>query len=244
MPRPLIGITCGTSALDPHARNPQDRLNTAYSRAVALAGGVPVVLPTGGGPDAAGDVLSRLDGLLLSGGYDVDPSLFGEERHNGTLEIDAERDTSEVPLIRAALKRDMPIFAICRGIQVLNVVLGGTLIQDIPSQYETPICHSQGEARAMTTHRVQACGNSRLRRCLDTDVVDVNSFHHQALKVVAAPLRATATAPDGIVEAAEMDDATFIVGVQWHPEELVTSDKAALNLFRAFVGVAAGERLT
>lgn len=244
MPGPLIGITCGTSAFDPHARNPQDRLNHAYSRAVQMAGGIPVILPTAGTSGAEGEgegLLDRLDGLLLSGGYDVDPALFGEEKHNDTVEIDAGRDDAEMPLIHAALKRDMPILAICRGIQALNVALGGTLFQDIPSQLSTSIRHSQAEARGMATHSANICAGSRLRQILGAGVIEVNSFHHQALNSVAAPLRVTATAPDGVIEAVEMDEANFVVGVQWHPEELVTSDGLALELFRSFTGAAAGE---
>jgi putative glutamine amidotransferase len=207
---------------------------------VALAGGIPVIVPTAGAADEAEALLSRLDGLLLSGGYDVDPTLFGEERHNDTLEIDSARDDAEIPLIRAALARDLPLLAICRGIQVLNVTMGGTLYQDIPSQIGTPIRHSQGEPRSMATHSARICEDSRLRRCLDADEVEVNSFHHQALKGVAASLRVTATAPDGIVEGAEIEAARFVVGVQWHPEEMVTSDRAARSLFFSFILAAGG----
>jgi putative glutamine amidotransferase len=207
-----------------------------------MAGGIPVILPTAGAAGEAAAVLARLDGLLLSGGVDVNPSLFGEVKLNETVEIDSERDEAELPLIRAALERDLPVLAICRGIQALNVALGGTLYQDIPSQIDTSLRHSQAEARGLATHAARICGDSRLGRCLGEEVVQVNSFHHQALNAVAAPLRVTATAPDGIVEGAEMEGARFIVGVQWHPEEMVANDRAALSLFRAFVGAAAGEK--
>src|SRR5258706_11042875 len=149
---PLIGITCGSSALDPEAKNPQDRLNFAYSLAVAGAGAAPVIVPNLNGLSAVETLLDRLDGLVLSGGYDVHPRFFDEATLNGSVEIDEPRDAAELLLIRAALERDIPILAICRGIQSLNVVLGGTLYQDIPSQIPSPIRHSQTEPRPTATH--------------------------------------------------------------------------------------------
>src|SRR5436309_398641 len=125
---PLIGITCGTGATD--GKPPQDRLNRAYSHAIALAGGAPVILPNLA--EGSESLLDRLDGILVSGGWDIDPNLYGQEILNDTLEIDEPRDRSELPIIREALRRDMPMLAICRGIQSLNVALGGTLYQDLP----------------------------------------------------------------------------------------------------------------
>lgn len=241
MRRPLIGITCGTSSLDHQAKNPQDRLNHAYSRAVALAGGIPVILPNAGAMDSPDDVLDRLDGLLLSGGYDVAPGLFGEERLNDSVEIDGPRDEAEMPLIRAAVERDIPILAICRGVQILNVALGGTLIQDLPSQSDTRIRHRQECERHEATHGVSITAGSRLREIIGMAELDVNSFHHQSLKGVAEGLAVAATAADGVVEAVERSPARFLVGVQWHPEEMVEVSDGARRLFESFVSAAAGD---
>lgn len=240
MPKPLIGITCGTSALDPSAKNLQDRLNHSYSRAVARAGGIPVVIPNATTSGHPHDLLARLDGLLLSGGYDVAPDLYGERKVNDTVEVDSERDAAEMALIPKAIEIGMPILAICRGIQVLNVALGGTLIQDIPSQVETSICHSQKADRHVAVHRVSVEAGSRLCDALGTERLDVNSFHHQALKRAAAGLRVTAAAPDGTIEGVEGIGEGFLLGVQWHPEEMLDVQEPARKLFSAFVSAAAG----
>lgn len=239
MTRPLIGITCGTSALDKSAKNPQDRLNLAYSRAVWEAGGAPVVLPNLEEEEARAALLARVDGLLLSGGYDVCPALYGEETLNETVEIDALRDRTELPLIREALHRDLPLFAICRGIQTLNVALDGTLYQDIPAQQPGPIRHSQSEPRPTPTHSVSIEAGSLFARLAGDTAMRVNSFHHQALRDVAAGLTVTAWAEDGIIEAVEDSRARFLLGVQFHPEEMVGGCEKARRLFRAFVEAAA-----
>jgi putative glutamine amidotransferase len=232
---PLIGITCGTSSLDLHAKNPQDRLNTAYTRAVSLAGGAPVILPNRPDSSVIGAYLDRLDGLLLTGGFDVNPRLFGEKTLNGTVEIDHLRDDAELPLIRAALQRDLPIFAICRGIQTLNVCLGGTLYQDIPSQIPSHILHVQSEPRPTTTHSIEIESASRLADIVRARSMPVNSMHHQALKDVAPGLVVVARAEDGVVEAAEVAGKRFVLAVQFHPEEMVGNSEGARWLFAAFV---------
>jgi putative glutamine amidotransferase len=237
---PLIGITCGTSARDTRASNPQDRLNQSYSRAVAAVGGIPVILPNAGAPDDARVLLDRLDAVLLSGGYDVAPDRFGEEMLNETVEVDPERDQAELDLIYTVLDRDMPVLAICRGIQLLNVAMGGSLIQDIPSQVDTSLCHSQKAERSLATHPVRVEPGSKLGEIVGRETLDVNSFHHQAVKRVAEGLVVTAAAPDGIVEAVEAAGARFVVAVQWHPEEMVEKDDAAKRIFTAFVRAASG----
>lgn len=238
--RPLIGITCGTSALDPNARAPQDRLNQAYSIAVARSGAVPVILPTVWPGDDPNVLLDRLDGLLLSGGYDCAPCLYGEETLNESVEIDGRRDEWELPLIRAAVERGFPMLAICRGIQSLNVALGGTLIQDLPAQMPSDISHRQAEARDVATHAIEAAPNSRLASILgeSASVFAVNSFHHQALKRVADGLRVVACAPDSVIEAVEGTGASFLLGVQFHPEEMVFNSPGAQSLFNALTTAA------
>jgi putative glutamine amidotransferase len=232
---PLIGITCGSSSLDPTATNPQDRLNCAYSHAVSMVGGAPVILPNL--PDRATiyAYLDRLDGLLLSGGYDVCPRIFDEDILDETVEVDGPRDDAELPLIKAALERDIAIFAICRGIQSLNVCLGGTLYQDIPSQIPSGIRHSQREPRPETTHSIEIERGSRMAAIVGNVNINVNSMHHQALKDVGEGLEVVARAEDGVVEAAEMPGKRFVLAVQFHPEEMVGSSAGARGLFAALV---------
>lgn len=231
--RPLIGITCGTSALDSHARQPQDRLNRAYSRAVALAGGVPVIVPNL--EEGCEDWTSAIDGLLLSGGVDVDPALYGEMVVNSTVEVDSIRDSAELPMVRDAMNKGLPVLAICRGIQTMNVALGGSLYQDLPSQRPSTICHRQPGSRDVTTHSVSLEAGARLTDICGSREFAVNSFHHQAIRDTAPGLIVTAHAEDGVIEAVELPGERFVIGVQWHPEELVDSSAEAMRLFREFV---------
>jgi putative glutamine amidotransferase len=173
----------------------------------------------------------------------VDPSRFGEVRHPTTAEVSGARDTLEIDLTQWALARRVPLLAVCRGLQVLNVALGGSLYQDIPSEPGSPLDHSQtglqGKARSITTHQVKVRDGSRLAGILGALEIDVNSFHHQAIKRLGHGLAEVAWAPDSIIEGVELVDAgQFVVGVQWHPEELVGSDRAAFNLFAALVSRA------
>jgi len=239
MPAPLIGVSCGTSALDIHAQTQQDRLNQAYSLALAAAGAIPVILPNLPDPVLGEALLERLDGLLVSGGADVAPALYGEEILNETVKIDAARDTFEIPLLRAAVRQDLPLLAICRGIQVLNVALGGSLYQDIPAQVETETCHSQMAARHVATHAVRVASGTRVAEIVGAGAMAVNSFHHQALKTVAGDLQVVARAEDDIVEAVEIVDRRFCIGVQFHPEEMVGDHAPARRLFAAFAAAAA-----
>ena len=155
-------------------------------------------------------------------------------------DVSAARDELELGLTRRAVDENVPLLAICRGIQVLNVALGGTLVQDIPGERPGPIAHSQSEPRQQPTHAVKVMGEgTRLGRVLGALELDVNSMHHQAIDRLGAGLREVAWAPDGIIEGVEMSgDDRFVLGVQWHPEELVAHDRAARNLFAAVVDVA------
>jgi putative glutamine amidotransferase len=235
MKRPLIGITSATSATDSSANNPQDRLNSAYSRAIEAAGGLPVILPNLDSDRALDAYLDRIDGLLLSGGADVDPCHFREPVLNESVEIDSVRDAVELPLIREAVDRDVPILAICRGIQSLNIALGGTLYQDIPAQIPSQIEHKQKVPRPEATHTIEVESGSLLAKVTVETAFSVNSFHHQALKEVASGLTIVARAPDGVIEGVENRDATFLLGVQFHPEELVGWSEPSRRLFKAFV---------
>lgn len=239
MKPPIIGITCGTSIHDRERERLQDRLNCAYSRAIAMAGGVPVILPNLDDPAYVDAILGRVDGVLLSGGADVDPARFGEQILNETVEVDPLRDSAELPLIERAVSRDMPILAICRGIQSLNIALGGSIYQDIPAQIPSNIEHKQTAPRHEASHEVEAAGGSLFERIVGAAPIRVNSFHHQALKEIAPRLAISARGPDGVVEAVEDRDARFLLAVQFHPEELVGWSEPCRALFRALVEASA-----
>ncbi len=218
-------------------------VNAAYLDAVQQAGGVPVPLPPQLAPSARAGILKHVHGVLLTGGGDVDPARFGETPHPTTAEVSAARDTLEIEMTRWAIAKHVPLLAVCRGLQVLNVALGGSLYQDIPSEPGSPLDHSQaglqGKARHIPTHQVKVRDGSRLAGILGALELDVNSFHHQAIKRLGEGLVDVAWAPDSIVEGLELaDEEQFVVGVQWHPEELVGSDRAAFNLFAALVSRA------
>lgn len=182
----------------------------------------------------------QVRGILLSGGLDVAPGLYGAAEQHPTVEVDTLRDAAELALIQEALRVGVPLLAICRGIQVLNVAMGGTLVQDIPSQLPSAIAHRQKEARHVATHSITIAEDSRLAQIVRTTTLDVNSFHHQALDRVAPGIRPVAWAADGIIEAAESaDPRRFVVAVQYHPEEMTSRHEHARSLFRAFVAAAA-----
>jgi putative glutamine amidotransferase len=207
--------------------------------AVQQAGGVPVLLPPQLDVESLETLWSRLDGLVLTGGGDLDPARFGEARHPAVYEVSAARDELELTLSRRAVDDDVPVLAICRGIQVLNVALGGTLHQDIPSQIPAALQHSQKAPRHEATHAVKVMGEgTRLGTIVGDLELNVNSFHHQAIRTLGAGLREVAWAPDGVIEGVELPGDAFVVGVQWHPEELVAHDRAARSLFAAVVDAA------
>jgi putative glutamine amidotransferase len=234
---PLIGITTSITVGTAPERA---YVNASYLRAVQAAGGIPVLLPPHLDERSRRELASRIDGLLLTGGGDVDPVLFEEERHETLFDVSGARDELEIALTLGTLERERPLLAICRGIQVLNVALGGSLHQDIPSDFGSAIEHSQKAPRDEATHAVTVSGETRLADILGAVDVRVNSMHHQAIKRVGKGLREVAWAPDGVIEGVERPDGNaMVVGVQWHPEELVRHDPAARGLFRALIAAAA-----
>jgi putative glutamine amidotransferase len=236
MSRPLIGVTTSATAGEAPERA---YVNAAYLRAVEEAGGVPVLLPPQLTPEAVEALWARLDGLLLTGGGDIDPARFGQARHPRTDDVVPARDALEIELTRRAIAADAPLLAICRGIQVLNVALGGSLIQDIASERPGALAHAQTAPRPTPTHAAKVMGEgTRLGAALGALELQVNSFHHQGLDRLGDGLREVAWAPDGIVEGVELPGARFVVGVQWHPEELVGHDRAARGLFAALTEAA------
>ena len=213
---------------------PRDYLRNTYADAVIRFGGIPVLLPN---VETSVSLLADCDGLLLTGGGDFDPASFKRE-DQGTQwgGVSADRDRMEMLLIAEANRRQLPIFGICRGLQALTVSFGGTLIQDIPSAgSSTLLQHSQSQARREVTHPVTVKPDSRLAEVLGCVDLKVNSFHHQAVDDVPQGWRVTAQAPDGIVEALEYPGDRFLLGVQWHPEDLVDDEESAQRLFRHFI---------
>lgn len=236
MRRPIIAITA-TSRSETPGEPERVRLNGAYVDAVLRAGGVPVVSPPAPA-EIADDFIRTVDALLLTGGEDVDPALFGATPHPALGRVTRARDLWEIALARAARTRGMPTLGVCRGIQVLNVAFGGTLIQDIPAVRPGPIVHAQEEPRGDRTHLVRMEAGSALATMLGAERC-VNSMHHQAVAEVAPGFSVTATAPDGLVEGLEWTAGDWwCLGVQWHPEELDGED---VRLFTALAG-AAGRR--
>jgi putative glutamine amidotransferase len=227
----LVAVTATTEIIRGALRV---RVNQSYTDALQRAGLVPLVIPPL--PAAlASTVLDGVAGLVLTGGEDVEPGRYGAAPHP-TVESHAGRDECEIALVLAARKRALPTFAICRGAQVVNVALGGTLVRDIPSERPGGLGHDPGGARDARVHEVHADGDTTLAGLLGTERLTVNSFHHQAVDRLGEALRVSARAPDGIVEAIESTDPVWwMVGVQWHPEELIESAEAwDRQLFAAF----------
>lgn len=229
--KPIIAITaCAEDDLS-------SRLNVAYSKSIVEAGGIPMIIPLGIEADVA-QILSISDGLLLSGGHDVHPFHFGAEPSPKLGQIYPERDTVELALTNAAMTRQMPIFGICRGIQLLNVALGGTLYQDIDSDYQSSklLKHTQQAARGVATHYVNIAQGNLLTEIIEQEQIAVNSYHHQAINVLGEALNVAAKSNDGIIEAVVHSSLPFCLGVQWHPEEqALAGDEVAKKLFKAFV---------
>jgi putative glutamine amidotransferase len=227
----IVGITCGRKFKDgvPH----RNYVNSAYCLAVAAAGALSVLLPVGDAADATA-YLDRIDGLLLPGGIDVEPIHYGHERHAELGETDDGHDRFEIAVAREAYRRRLPILAICRGIQLLNVALGGTLIQDLPSEAPSNIDHRQTAARPEATHEILVDCESRLYS-LTGERMAVNSFHHQSVGAVAPGLRVVGRSADGVVEALESDAHPHLLAVQCHPEEMALCDPISLALFQQFV---------
>lgn len=245
MSAPVIAIPCRSDTSGRHHQLPMQGMGQAYLSAVIAAGGVPVLLPLGLDEARLLEALGRADELLLAGGEDMAPALFGEEPLPGLGAVDPERDAAELTLARRALEAGIPLLAICRGIQVLNVAAGGTLFQDIPSQVPGALkhdCFYPAYPRDHIAHTVEIAPGSRLAAVAQDAIlrsnVPVNSLHHQAVKILGAGLRVVAQAPDGIVEAVEGTGDAWVLGVQWHPEELASGRADMRAIFRAFVEAA------
>jgi len=217
---PLVGLP--TLAIPPGPKPPRFGINQSYVRALVAAGCAPVLIPLLDDDERLRAIYERLDGIVLPGGADVAPQEYGEEPIDNLNVVEAPRDRTELTLARWAVADDLPTLGICRGQQVLNVALGGSLWQDLRHQAVTPVDHSDADGRARTAlmHRVRLDPGSRLAQLIDETDIEVNSLHHQAVKTVAPQLKVTGTSEDGVIESLESDDRRFLIAVQWHPEEI------------------------
>ena len=239
--RPLIGVTCQPT-LNAASQRPMYGLGQSYVHAVEVAGGIPLLIPPMSDDTSLHAIAERLDGILLSGGGDVDPARYGEEPIPQLGLVEPERDEVELALARIAIDDDQPLFGICRGMQALNVAQGGTLYQDISAQQPRAIkhnYHSYEGPRDLRAHGITVDEGSPLADVVGGRGYAVNSFHHQAIKEPGKDVKIIGWAEDGLAEAMLVENHPFALAVQYHPEELVDSDPAALALFQAFVRACA-----
>ncbi len=237
--RPVVGITCSLTASgigDSIYTLERNIIARDYSHAIEYAGGTPLLIPHVGDIECINQYLGVLDGLVLSGGGDIDPLLFGQEPHQNLGSVDRVRDEMELQLTQKALDQDLPILAICRGIQMLNVAAGGTIYQDIAAEMPQPtLRHSQSGAGWYASHTIDIISESRLFQIFDSPTARVNSFHHQAVREIGEGFIVTAKAKDNVIEAIESPTHRFALGVQYHPEMMWEHHPEVLNLFTAFL---------
>lgn len=232
MSRPIIGVTLDSEEPGGYSKLPWYALRQNYSEAVVRAGGLPVLLPHE--PGQVGAYLEEIDGLIVTGGaFDVDPSLFGEAERHPTVKLKARRTDFEWKITEGAIAHDLPVFGICGGQQLLNVVLGGTLIQHIPDELPAALAHEQPNPRTEPGHVVSVVPGTLLHRICGADQLAVNSAHHQAAKATGPGVVVNARAEDGVIEGIEDPRRRFCIGVQWHPEYSISVGDQ--KLFDAFV---------
>jgi putative glutamine amidotransferase len=236
--QPIIGIT--TSQTSNSFDQPLVTINQAYVKAVIQAGGIPVLLPSMVAGNGWKAFYSRLDGILFSGGGDIALDHFKGDPHPRIDDVDPERDVIELKLLDASVTDGKPFLGICRGCQLVNVGLGGTLYTHLPDQLPGALDHSYpGNMRTVLVHEVRIEEGTKTAEVLGEPIVRVNSHHHQGLKDIAPGLRVAGYAPDGLVEAVELPDHPYGLAVQWHPESL-TDQQPTRNLFRTFVEASSG----
>lgn len=230
--RPIIGITAGFD----YSEN-KLYINNGYVEAIRLAGGLPVLLPLTDDVDFLKSIIGRFDGILLSGGSDVDARYWGEPNYNYGGEISPLRDTMEIFTAREAIALDKPVLGICRGCQVMNIALGGTIYQDIYEENKGKDIykHSQSAPKWYPTHEIYIDKDTKVFKAHQEETIRVNSFHHQAIKDVAPGFIASSRCGDGIIESIEHTSCKFAVGVQWHPEVMWEKDTTHLKIFIKFV---------
>lgn len=234
-PKPRIGISLDIQDPGGYSKFSWYALREHYCTAIAQTGGIPVPLPHF--PDLIGDYLDSLDGVVITGGhFDVDPALYGEEVRHPSVTLKPGRTEFEWQLLEQALLRDLPILGICGGMQLMNVYFGGTLMQHIPEEFETLLNHVQPNPRNEVSHGIFVQPQTLLHELLSQEEIAVNSAHHQAVKKLGKGLASNAVATDGLIEGIENRDYSFCVGLQWHPEILIT--EADRKLLQGFVDAA------
>lgn len=236
--KPLIALT-------PYHNTDKDEayMRPAYLKAIQAVGGIPVILPLEAEEEALETLTDTFDGFLFTGGPDIHPFYFGEETQRHCGNVSSKRDSMELALLKLVIKAKKPVLGICRGIQLLNVGLGGDIYQDLPSQFpeDFPIAHTQPFYYDIPSHMVSVTPGSLLAQIAGCDTIRVNSMHHQAVRRLAPNLAATGYAPHNLVECVEFPKyPTFFLGVQWHPEYLWEQDTTAKGIFTEFVKAAQG----
>lgn len=230
--KPVIGLT---GSYKPDPETPQHFLNQSYFEAIRHFGGIPLLIPVFAQKEELQFLLNQCDGVLLTGGGDMDPALFGEGVLNDTVVIAAERDESEYRVLDHAVRHNLPIFGICRGVQVMNVYFGGTLYQDMPAQIPSDTIHRMEKPFHRTCHKCIVKPDSPLYRLTGVSEFGVNSHHHQAVKDLASGFIAMGYCEDGIIEAICDPSEPFRWGVQWHPERIWDIEVSSAKLFEAFI---------
>lgn len=229
--KPIIGITTIIDReMNSYWMLPQ------YVEMVKIAGGVPVVLTPVEDEEAITSLISKLDGVIIAGGPDINPEIYNEEKSSVCGEIDYERDNSEIKIFMEVYKNKKPVLGICRGFQLINSLMGGSLFQDIPTQFNSEISHRQERPYSVPKHSVNVSGF--LSNIVQKNEIMVNSCHHQGIKVLANNLEIVGQTKDGLIEAFTIKDYPFGLGVQWHPEMLFKDDEASVNIFKAFIDAA------
>lgn len=208
-----------------------------YMEGIRQAGGIPIILPLKAQEDELLQICDMCSGFLFTGGQDVEPAVYGAKRSESCGQPNHDRDTLEKRIFAYALERDKPVFGICRGIQLINALLGGTLYQDLPTEYKGTknVEHHMKPPYDVPCHQVTVLENTPLSRLLGKSTLQVNSYHHQAVKTLAGELRAMAISEDGLIEAVYLPGKKFVQAVQWHPELIYLADKDAGKLFESFV---------
>ncbi|MBP5421517.1 MAG: gamma-glutamyl-gamma-aminobutyrate hydrolase family protein [Paludibacteraceae bacterium] len=206
-----------------------------YFEGISQAGGVPIMLPLSVDKDGLDQLIEMCDGFLFSGGHDVSPEIYNEKPLDNLVSSCIRRDEMEAYILKKAIEIDKPIFGICRGIQFINAALGGSLYQDLPTQHKSEVEHHQTPPYDISVHKVKIVKDSPLYKCLNTELLEVNSYHHQAVREVAPVLKTMALSEDGLIEALYKPDNKFLWAVQWHPEFSYKTDEKSRMIFKKFV---------
>lgn len=239
--KPIIGIT---TFCDPRPRKTFSSVSQNYVTSVLMAGGIPILIPIINNKDELAYYLDLVDGLLFTGGEDISPLEYGEDPISHVTLVSGERDRQEIDLFKMAYEKHMPILGICRGIQLINVALGGSLYQDLGSQYKGALGHLPADNPVSELyHRVKVDDQSKLYHIFLESEFAVNSFHHQAIKELGKNLKVAACSKEGIIEGIESTDKRYLFGVQWHPEDLSAKYPLFLRLFKSFIEACASDKI-